>query len=141
MTDVIVDASVAAKWVLPEVDSAHALRVFADVAAAGGVSVVLDVAAAEVVNVIWKWHRRKLISTTEADQFLANWLNYPKRTEESQRLLAASLSLAIRYGCAVYDALFLALMSDMGARGVRPDEPLYRAAKSDFPDLVLLKNW
>jgi hypothetical protein len=36
MSDVVVDSSVVAKWILPEADSAHAERLTTEVPASGG---------------------------------------------------------------------------------------------------------
>ena len=48
MSDTVVDSSVAAKWVLPEPDSAHAKRLIAEVALKGERLIVLDLAFVEV---------------------------------------------------------------------------------------------
>jgi hypothetical protein len=49
---------VAAKWILPEVDSPQADRVIAEVALKGERLIVLDLALIEVANAIWKLHHR-----------------------------------------------------------------------------------
>jgi hypothetical protein len=46
MPDVVVDACVAAKWVLPEADIAQAQKVYTDVLVRGDRLVVLDLALA-----------------------------------------------------------------------------------------------
>lgn len=66
MNDIVVDSSVVVKWILPEPDSALALRLTTEVPAAGGHLVVLDLVFPEVVNAIWKRHRQKLITLAEA---------------------------------------------------------------------------
>ena len=71
MSDVVVDSSVVAKWILPEADSAHALRLTTDVPAAGGRLFVLDLILPEVGNAIWKKQRQKLITLAEARKALA----------------------------------------------------------------------
>jgi predicted nucleic acid-binding protein len=57
MSDVVVDGSVVAKWILPEADSAHAERLTTEVPAAGGRLIVLDLIVPEVGNAVWKSHR------------------------------------------------------------------------------------
>lgn len=54
MTDVVVDSSVVAKWILPEADSGQAQRVITDVATQGHRLIVLDLVFPEVANAICK---------------------------------------------------------------------------------------
>ena len=70
MSDIVVDSSVVAKWILPEADSARALRLTTDVPAAGGRLFVLDLILPEVGNAIWKSQRQKLITLAEARKAL-----------------------------------------------------------------------
>lgn len=67
MTDVVVDSSVVAKWILPEADSGQAQRVISDVASQGHRLIVLDLVFPEVANAIWKqyhpWTRPASSST------------------------------------------------------------------------------
>src|SRR5438132_908310 len=56
-------------------------------------------------------------------------------------LLSASLDIAIKYDRAVYDALFIALAQDRSARAVTADEPLFNVTHSDFPKVILLRDW
>ena len=66
MSDVVVDSSVVAKWVLDEPDSTQAQRLIDEVAVPGEKLFVLDLVFPEVVNVIWKRQRQKLITSEEA---------------------------------------------------------------------------
>jgi len=52
MSDTVVDSSVAAKWILPESDSAQADRLITEVVLKGERLVVLDLALIEVGNSI-----------------------------------------------------------------------------------------
>lgn len=61
MSDVVVDSSVIAKWILPEADSDQARRLITEVAMAGEHLFVLDLALTEVTNAIWKRHHQHLI--------------------------------------------------------------------------------
>jgi predicted nucleic acid-binding protein len=141
MSDWGVDSSVAVKWALTEADSPQALRVLTDVPGAGGRLWLLDVALAEVTNAIWKHYHRKLLSLDQARQFLADFLRTPVQVVSSQPLLPAAFEIAAKYGMAVYDALFVALVVDRGAAGVTADEPLHRAVHADYPQICLLRNW
>jgi predicted nucleic acid-binding protein len=141
MNDVVVDSSVVAKWVLPEADSPHALRLTTEVPTAGGRLIVLDLVFAEVVNAVWKNHRLKTITLAEARKALAMLQSISFHVEPAARVLDKAFDIAVKYDRAVYDALFVALAQKLNIRGVTADEPLYNTTHADFPNIVLLRNW
>lgn len=137
---VVIDSSVVAKWVLPELDSPKAHQLVVTAASRGDRLAVLDLALPEVANAIWKRYHRGLVTAEEARRLLDALLTAPVHIEPAARLLPAALDIAIRYDRAVYDALFVALAQDMGARGVTADEPLFNAVGIDFPQILLLRD-
>jgi len=141
MNDLVVDSSVVAKWLLPETDSSQAVRVRTDISAVGGRMIVLDLVLPEVGNVIWKSYRQNRVTLAEAQLALAGLQSMPLAAEPAARLLARAFTIAVKYDRAVYDALFVALVQDLGIRGVTADEPLYHATHVDFPQIFLLRNW
>ena len=141
MSDVIVDSSVLAKCVLREEDSRQAQRLFADMMAAGERVHGLDLALVEVVNAIWKRYHREMISLAEARRYVQYLLASPVQIHPSDRLLTSAFEIAAKYDCAIYDALFVALVGDLQLRGITADEPLWRAVHEDHPKITLLKNW
>jgi predicted nucleic acid-binding protein len=141
MSDVVIDSSVVAKWVLPEPDSSQAQQIMLDAAATGGQLVVLDLAYAEVASAIWKRHRQKLITLAEAESSLTALMRCPVVVQPSRDLLPEALALAVRYDRAVYDALFVALVQKRGSRGVTADAPLFNAVTAAVPQLKLLRDW
>lgn len=138
MSDTVVDSSVIAKWVLPEADSAQAQRVISEVVLKGERLFALDLAFPEVGNAIWKRVHRRLATPDEGRQFL---LSSPVHMEPAHRLLGPALEIAVKYGRSLYDSLFVALVQDLGLPGVTADEPLWQAVRSDFPGIVLLRDW
>lgn len=114
MSDIVVDSSVVVKWVVPEPDSWQAQRVVADAGAAGGRLIVLDLVYPEVVNAIWKQHRQKLATLPKAREFLDDLKRLPVHVEPAARLLDEAFDIAVKYDRAVYDALFVALVQDLG---------------------------
>jgi predicted nucleic acid-binding protein len=141
VSDVVVDSSVVAKWVLPEADSEHAQQLLAEAVAHGGALVILDLALVEVTNAIWKQHLQKLISSDEASRLLDCLLRIPVRIEAARTLLASALDIAKTHGRAVYDALFVALAEKTGLQGITADQPLYNIVHNDFRQIVLLRDW
>ena len=141
MSDLVVDSSVVAKWVLPEPDTPQAKRLLAHAAASGDQLVLLDLAFAEVANAIWSRQRRKPISPDDARQALAALLSLPVRVEIASTRLSSALEIAMQYDRAVYDALFVALAIDLGARAVTADGPLVNVLGAVYPQISLLRNW
>jgi predicted nucleic acid-binding protein len=141
VSDVVVDSSVVAKWVLPEADSAQAEHLLVETAAQGGTLVILDLALVETTNAIWKRHHQGLIAPEEAHRLLDCLLRIPARVERASELLPAALGIAITHGRAVYDALFVALVDKMGTQGITADEPLYASTRARFPQIRLLRDW
>lgn len=86
-------------------------------------------------------HRQKLITTSEAEGFVDALYRCPVHVEPAMRLLKPAFQIAISYDRAVYDALFVALVQDVGLRGVTADEPLYNSIHPHFPQVVLLRDW
>ena len=127
MSDIIVDSSVVAKWILPEPDSVQAQRLISEVALKGERLIALDLALAEVTNAIWKRHHRGLATRDEARQFLDDLLRAPVHVEEAIQVLKPALEIAARYDRSIYDALFVALCADLALPGITADEPLYSA--------------
>ena len=141
MPDTVVDSSVATKWILPEPDSGQADRLVVEVARRGERLIVLDLALIEVANAIWKRQHRGLPTAVKAQQFLQDLFAIPVHVEPAAGRLRRGFEIAQTYDRAVYDALFVALVEETGLTGVTADEPLQRAVRADFPQVVLLRDW
>jgi hypothetical protein len=66
MSDIVVDSSVVAKWILPEFDSPHAQKLITEVAMRGDRLIVLDLAFPEVEG-------RRTLATRAANR-MADWV-------------------------------------------------------------------
>jgi predicted nucleic acid-binding protein len=141
MSDIVVDSSVVAKWVLPEADSNQARRLITEVPMKGERLFVLDLALTETANAIWKRYHQHLIAVEETRLLLSRLLRTPVDVKASTALLASGLEIAVKYDRAVYDSLFVALAEELGLPGVTADEPLWRAVHADFPNIILLRDW
>ena len=112
----VVDASVAAKWLAPEMESAQAEALLDDELLAP------DLLFAEVGNILWKKQTRGEIDTAAA-QLGARWLlQVPLQVHETSSLLADALALALQLQHPAYDCFYLAL-------ALRADAPLMTADK------------
>lgn len=105
MKKVVVDASVAAKWFIPEIHSDAAAR-FLDA------EIVLsapDLLGPEFGNILWKKVRRAEITKHEAVEILNAFAAVPLEIHPSAALLPAAFELAASLDRSVYDSLYLAL--------------------------------
>lgn len=140
MSDLVIDSSVVAKWILPEADSAQAQQLILRTAAAGERLIVLDLVFPEVGNAIWKRHRQQQINLSESRELLAALIRSPVVVEPAASLLPVAFEIAAKYDLAIYDALFVALAEQKGLPGITADEPLFNAVHTDFPRIVLLRD-
>jgi len=141
MNDWLVDTNVMVKWVLSEPDSAQALKLVSDTASAGGKLLVLDLAIVEAANVIWTRLHRKLLTFAEGKQALALLQKASVQIVPGLAALSNAFDIAARYDVAVYDALFVAMVKDLGVGGVTADEPLVRVVGAAYPQIKLLRSW
>src|SRR5581483_11481441 len=103
VTRVVVDASVAVKWFVPEPLSAAARKLLA---------IEYELLApellwAELGNVLWKKHRRRELEPRTASRVLRDFWRVPIEFHRTARWTGAALELAMRHGVTVYDALYL----------------------------------
>jgi predicted nucleic acid-binding protein len=141
MHDWLVDTSVIIKWVLPEHDSAQALRVVREAATVGGNLYVLDLALIEGANVIWTRLHRHLLTLAESGQALSLLQQAAVQIVPSLSFLTKGFELAAQADIAVYDALFVVAARERGLGAVTADEPLVKAVAPIYPDIKLLRNW
>jgi predicted nucleic acid-binding protein len=105
MKKVVVDASVAVKWFVPEIHSEAAARLLDP-------DIVLcapDLIGPELGNILWKKVRRREIARAEAAEILDAFVAVPFEIRPSTVLLAAAFEIAAELDRTVYDSLHLAL--------------------------------
>lgn len=123
MSDLIVDASVAAKWAIQEEHSVAALRLL------DGRHRLLapDLIWAELGNIIWKCHRRGGLDRDDVPALVGQFRAVPLHVHPSEPLLPTAVDLAIQTQRTVYDCLYLALAHREGCKMVTADERLVNA--------------
>lgn len=121
MTTLVVDASVALKWVLVEPDSDLARGVLFHPLIAP------DWWRIEAANGLWKALDRGQIDLDEARQGLARLADVPVETEDAVGLLDEAMILAALLGHPVYDCLYLALAVRLDTRMVTADGQFAKA--------------
>ncbi|MGQ0594619.1 MAG: type II toxin-antitoxin system VapC family toxin [Gammaproteobacteria bacterium] len=131
----VVDASVAVKWFLPEVQSAEAVRLLRD----DYLLFAPDLIFAEFGNVLWKKWRRKEIEADVARRILEDFRRFPLEVHSSETLLAAAWTIAEELHRTMYDSLYLALAESKGYRLVTADHKLYNSLKDSRLGPMLLR--
>jgi predicted nucleic acid-binding protein len=122
VSQIVVDASVAVKWVLPEAHEAPARRVLSS-----GRLFAPHLLWAEVGNTLWKRYRRREASLAEARGMLADVRRLPVTTFAHWPLLPAALDLALSLHQTVYDCLYLALAEARNSVMVTADRRFHEA--------------
>jgi predicted nucleic acid-binding protein len=125
VTRVVVDASIAVKWFVPEELSAAARRLLA----AEYELLAPDLLWAELGNALWKKHRRRELDQRTAGRLLRDFSRVPIEFHRTIRWAGAALELAMRHGVTVYDALYLALAAGHGCRVLTADRRLREACR------------
>ena len=100
---IVIDASVALKWVIEEDDAAAAIALIREDAMAAP-----DLLFVECANVLSRKVRRGQISPLAARQAQASIEATPIRVAPARPHVAAALSIATELGQSVFDSLYLA---------------------------------
>lgn len=136
MTGYVLDASVAAKWFLPEVDeplTAEASAALGEYVRGSVAFVVPDLFWAELGNILWKSVRVRRIARRSAEEAVSIALNYRIPTIASAELLDDAFSLAVSFDRTVYDSLYVALAVRTGHPFLTADERLASALAAYVP--------
>jgi predicted nucleic acid-binding protein len=126
VTRFVVDANVAIKWVLPEIQSQEALRLLNN----DNQLLVPDFFFSEVGNVIWKRICRKEITLEQAKRCLAQMTGTALGVYSSRLLIPQALEIAVSVQQAVYDCVYLALAVNKQCTMVTADERFYNALRN-----------
>ena len=141
MTKLVVDASVAIKWFIPEPLSAEARRILDDYQAGTLSLLAPDLINAEVGNIVWKKQAFQGLDASDARMVLDEFCKLAILVTPTRDLLEDSYGLAITHGRSVYDSLYLALSIREGCPFVTADERLVNAVGSSLSAVIWLPKW
>ena len=136
MNTFVVDASVAAKWVLPPRDeplSNEALSLLRRYIKEEVRILVPDLFWVELANILWKAARQRRCSASTAQSALSHILELGIATVPCTGLLENAMHIALRFDRSAYDSLYVALAVSSDSTVVTADERLANALAAHFP--------
>jgi predicted nucleic acid-binding protein len=136
VTSIVLDASVAAKWMLPaknEPFRTEAYRLLDDFAAGTLDLLVPDVFWAECGNIVWKAVRQQRFSRADGAAAISSMINRKIPTVSSVTLMTEALNIAFDNDRAVYDCLYVALALESKRSLITADERLANALAARYP--------
>ncbi|MDQ1473460.1 MAG: hypothetical protein QOJ99_4940 [Bryobacterales bacterium] len=134
----MVDASVAAKWVLDELGREAAVHLIVRQNHRQIELIAPDLILLELSNVISKRERRKLLTTRQAEEAFHLMVQSSPRLARSQPLIPSALKLSRQHQLSFWDSVYLALALERGCGFITADHRLYAAAISKHPFVQLL---
>lgn len=135
MKTLVVDASIAVKWFIPEADSQQAEALLSDKFRL----LAPDLLWTEVGNVLKTIAKRGAITPEEAQQMVRDASAMPVEIMESLPLLPETLRIATSADRSVYDSLYIALAAREKCGVVTADQKLINAlARTEWSARVSL---
>jgi predicted nucleic acid-binding protein len=122
---VVVDASVAVKWVLPEPDSVRA----AAIRTSQDELIAPSLACAEIGSAIWKAVRRGDLGASTGQQALRIALAHFHRISPMESYAERAMDFALSLGHPIHDCFYLALAERESAVLTTADAAMIAAAR------------
>jgi predicted nucleic acid-binding protein len=132
----VVDASVAIKWYLPEVHSEDALRLLNEEREL----LVPDLVWSEVGNILWKKWLKDQLTAEQPPAILQDLGHLGLVIHSAQELAPTAWDLASRLKRSFYDSLYLALAKTQACPLVTADRRLFNAVSPSGFNLVWVED-
>jgi predicted nucleic acid-binding protein len=137
----VVDASVAIKWILPESDTERALRVQESFQNDEIDLIAPFLVVSEVANVLWKRQRRGDFDAGVARRCFVQFLRDCPVLVDSAAVSNAALALAAAHDRPFYDCLYLAWALEQRCDLITADERFFNALATTYSNIRLLKTF
>jgi predicted nucleic acid-binding protein len=123
----VVDASVAIKWVVPEAGSEQAIILLEH-----GL-VAADLLFSECANILWRKQRHGFLTADEADVAARTLEQADLAIVSTRGYLARAVAIAVELDHPAYDAIYLAVAEAFGLRLAMADHRLIRKTEQSSP--------
>lgn len=140
MNTFILDASVAAKWLFEEEDSAQAVSLMELFEEKRIKILVPEIFYSELANTCWKKVKQGSSTIERAVEILDRIMELPFERCSGYELSDVGLENALRFNISVYDGLYLALAEIYLAPLVTADQKLLEACQKRFDFIESLRN-
>jgi predicted nucleic acid-binding protein len=140
---VVVDASVAVKWLLGDEEHTDRARLLLRRFGHGELQLVVpshlrfEVPSAITAATLGRTPR---LRPDEAKESIEEFLSLPLQSIDTDELILSAYPLVHRFGCAFYDALYLALSQSLHAPLITADRRFYQRIQQ-LPDIVWLGDY
>ena len=134
----VVDASVAAQWVVPSPDREAATGVLTDYQQERLDLFAPSLQRYEVASALWKYCRAGIFDRAETESAFAEYLELAPVFVDSPTIAGSALSLANLYDRSVYDCSYLALSLRLRCDLLTADKKFFRALGATFPQIHLI---
>ena len=135
----VVDCSVAAKWVLPEPDRGSAMRLFKSWESGEVTLIAPDLLLAEFASLLAKRSRRKQLSVGQAAQAFQLMRRSAPRLYDMRPRLALALEVSLQNHLSLWDGVYVALALEHECPLVTADRRLTRSGAGRHPAIGLLE--
>src|SRR5262245_17660293 len=129
----VLDASVGTKWVIPEIDTAKAIRLRDDYCKAIHELLAPDFYPVEVTHSITRAERQGRITQAEGAVALLDTVNLLPQLVESLPLLPSAYAISSQMRTGVYDCLYVALAERENCELITADDKLVKNLQAQFP--------
>lgn len=126
MTTLVVDASVAAQWLVPDNNTTEALQILQLVPSL----IAPELLLAEVANTLRKRVQRGELNRTEGEALITTFLTIPVYTYPHVPLLPLAWNIATATGITIYDSLYVALANSKQVPLITADKRLHAQASA-----------
>lgn len=136
MTDLVLDASVAAKWFLPAKDepySQEALELYRRYVRRELGFIVPDIFWAEIGSIFWKAIHQDRLERVPAEEAIASLMKCDLPSFSTATVLEKAFDIAVTFDRSIYDSLYVSLAVQEETQLVTADERLANALAAHFP--------
>ncbi len=134
---VVVDASIAAKWLIAEPDSEIAAMLLD-----GSFDLQAPrLLASKIGNLLWRKAVNGSIDDHEAARLAAALIDMPLQWRDDERTCVEAVRIAVELGHPAYDCMYLALASLIGTQVVTADKRFVSAVASTPNRTIVSPLW
>lgn len=135
----VVDCSVAAKWVLPEPDRDKAMRLLEQAEDGELALIAPDLVLAEFASLVARRVRRRQLSASQAEEAFELMRESAPQLYDTQSLLPAALHLSVGHQLSLWDCVYVALAIEHGCSMITSDRRLFRGSVARHAAVVPLE--